>query len=476
MNSNLFVKLTITGFVILSMIFSSCKDDDTVTPPPPVTEFVITDDGSGTGTVTWESGNTYILDGFVFVNDGQTLTIEAGAVVKGRAGQGANASALIVARGGKINAAGTASEPIIFTAEQDDLSDPSDIAPNTTGLWGGVLILGAAPLNSNPGETQIEGIPSSEPRGLYGGTNASDNSGTFQYCSIRYGGTDIGAGNEINGLTLGGVGNGTTIDHVEVIFNADDGVEFFGGTVNTKYLAVAFNGDDAYDYDEGFKGKGQFWFVVQSDDASSDRGGEHDGGTDPETAMPYATPVVYNATYIGRGEAAGKRALTFRDNAGGEYHNSIFVEWGKGVDIEILGNGDDSYLQYQNKNLKLENNVFWNVAGNDDTKIFAISAAKYGCTTAADPAQCAADSTAEVDAAKADFLAYFASANNTVTDPGISVGYNPDGNLDPVPATAINATPAADAWYTAASYKGAFATGDNWLKGWSFLDDAGYLK
>ena len=165
-------------------------------------------------------------------------TIEAGTVIKGQPGQGENASALVVARGGKIFAEGTATNPIIFTSTADDVTDPNDLPLDARGLWGGVIILGKASLNSSPGETPIEGIEVTETRGLYGGSDDADNSGVFRYVSIRYGGTDIGAGNEINGLTMGGVGSGTVIDHVEVANNADDGFEWFGGTVNASHLVV----------------------------------------------------------------------------------------------------------------------------------------------------------------------------------------------------------------------------------------------
>ncbi|MFT4779797.1 MAG: hypothetical protein ACI923_002340, partial [Flavobacteriales bacterium] len=211
-------------------------------------DIVITDDGSGTGTTTWTADNNYILDGLVFVNSGQALTIEAGTVVKGMAGTGADASALVVARGGQLFANGTDIAPIIFTFENDPLdgSTPWD----TRGQWGGLIVLGDAILNSTPGESQVEGIPDTEARGLYGGENDNDNSGSITYISIRHGGTDIGAGNEINGLTLGGVGAETVIEHVEVVSNADDGIEFFGGTVSIKWAVVAFCGDDSFDYDE----------------------------------------------------------------------------------------------------------------------------------------------------------------------------------------------------------------------------------
>ncbi|MDQ7051624.1 MAG: hypothetical protein Q9P14_01515 [candidate division KSB1 bacterium] len=177
--------------------------------------------------VVWTSDKVYVLDGFVFVDEGAELWIEPGTVIKGKPGQGEQASALIVARGGKIYAMGTPTHPIIFTAEADDVTDPNDLPLDARGLWGGVIILGRAGLNSTPGETAIEGIPTTEPRGLYGGNDDDDNSGVFRYVSIRYGGTDIGAGNEINGLTLGGVGRGTVIEFVEVFNNKDDGFEFF---------------------------------------------------------------------------------------------------------------------------------------------------------------------------------------------------------------------------------------------------------
>ncbi|MEZ4777611.1 MAG: T9SS type A sorting domain-containing protein [Bacteroidia bacterium] len=447
----------------------------------------ITDNGNGTGTVTWSNDTTYILDGFVFVNSGQILTIEAGTVVKGKPGQTTDASALIVARGGKIMAQGTAAEPIIFTAEADDVTNPFDIPENTTGLWGGVIILGNAQLNSSPGESAIEGIPTTETRGLYGAIDTNgdtipdswndlDNSGVFTYCSIRYGGTDIGAGNEINGLSLGGVGAGTKIDHVEVIFNADDGFEFFGGTVQASHLIAAFCGDDAFDYDEGFRGRGQFWFAVQSDSAGSDRGGEHDGGTDPELGQPFATPTIYNVTYIGRGGAGSGRAITFRDNAGGIYRNSIFTEYGRGIDIEILGGSDDSYKMYQDGLLKLENNLFWNVAGNDPSKGFTITAASFGGISIP-------DSTAIVDAAKSDLQSYFVSGGNDVANPRFrSISReSQSGLLDPrpLPGSAAYDNLASypnNKFFTPVNYKGAFSSSsDSWALGWTLLDEMGYF-
>jgi hypothetical protein len=255
---------------------------------------------------------------------------------------------------------GTADAPVIFTYEGDMGNTPATLR----GQWGGLIILGNSSLNSNPGESAIEGIPTNEPRGLYGGNIEDENSGVLNYVSIRHGGTLIGGDNEINGLTLGGVGSGTTIEYVEIIGNKDDGIEWFGGTVKGRYLISAFCADDGLDYDEGYRGGNQFVIVHQDPAAdAADRGGEHDGGTDPETGTPFATPTFVNVTSVGNPDS---RALTFRDNAGGKYQNSIFVNYGRGVDIENLeGQDQDSFKQWEDGLLELSNNVFFNIGAGD---------------------------------------------------------------------------------------------------------------
>lgn len=319
---------------------------------------------------TFVKDTIYMLEGLVFVDNNATLTIESGTVIKATAGQGAAASALIITREAKIEAVGTKTEPIIFTAASDALDGTT--TASTRGLWGGVILLGKASLNSGAGESVIEGVPTSELGAIYGGNNDAHSSGLMRYVSIRHTGTDIGAGNEIQGLTLGGVGRGTTLEYIESIGSMDDGFEWFGGTVNAKYLISAYNGDDALDYDEGYRGMNQFVIVYQDPSpGAADRGGEHDGGTDPETGSPYATPIFYNVSSIGNPEA---RALTFRDNAGGEYHNSIFVNYAKAVDIELKDSEQNSYKQFVDGRLKLENNVFYNIgAGNNASDLFKIS-------------------------------------------------------------------------------------------------------
>jgi len=258
-----------------ALILTSCNDDDDEDPP--------TNGGSGDGqsilitsNTTWTPDSVYILDGRVTVVDGVTLTIEPGTIIKGRSGTGPNATALLVARGGTLIAEGEPDMPIIFTSAADQIS-PEDVAagnfespnlaPTVNGLWGGVIVLGRAPISAsnNDGdvtEVQIEGIPTSDPNGLYGGNEPMDNSGRLRYVSIRHGGTNIGQGNEINGLTLGGVGDETIIEHIEIVANQDDGVEWFGGTVDVSNVVVWNCGDDGLDTDQSWDGTVDNFVVI----------------------------------------------------------------------------------------------------------------------------------------------------------------------------------------------------------------------
>lgn len=246
---------------------ASCGGDPVDPIDPIKTNKVIS--SNITSNTTWYADTVYQLGGRITVTSGATLTIQPGTVIKGEAGTGSNATALLVARGGKLMAEGTASLPIIFTSVADEIT-PEMVAagnfaspnldPTVNGLWGGVLIMGNAKISPKPGtagellEVQIEGIPTSDANGLYGGNNDADNSGVVKYVSIRHGGTNIGSGNEINGLTLGGVGNGTVIENIEIVANQDDGIEYFGGTITTKNVISWNCGDDALDTDQSFGG------------------------------------------------------------------------------------------------------------------------------------------------------------------------------------------------------------------------------
>ena len=255
---NFKITLLFIGFTFLV----SCSEEDPIIEYVTVTEKVTetetvqvevdpykdsTLEGNITSDKTLDASKIWLLKGRVSVESGTTLTIPAGTIIKAVSGTGADASSLIIARGAKIIANGTAEAPIVMTSESDNIkiggtypSSGPALNVDTRGLWGGLLILGNAPcsFSGDVAQLQIEGIPTSDVNGLYGGNNAADNSGSVQYLSIRHGGSEIGEGNEINGLTLGGVGSGTKINHIEVLGNVDDGIEFFGGTVNASNLLV----------------------------------------------------------------------------------------------------------------------------------------------------------------------------------------------------------------------------------------------
>jgi len=265
------------GFVpIASGEECECSDDPNAIGDISVTGLLI-------GNVEWTKNNIYNMNGKVVVSEGATLNIEAGTVIKSAEGTGSLATALIVARGGKLNANGTAAEPIIFTSAADQIMPGSITSPNLdetfNALWGGVIILGNAPISAGTGDTeaQIEGIPADDTFGRYGGDDVSDNSGSITYISVRHGGTLIGENNEINGITLGGVGNGTVIENIEVVANLDDGVEWFGGTVNVKNVIVANGEDDGLDIDQNYSGTINNAVVIQSGATAGDNAIEIDG-------------------------------------------------------------------------------------------------------------------------------------------------------------------------------------------------------
>jgi hypothetical protein len=437
------MRLTYISIIILITFFlatGGCRKSDFFLEPSAISYL---DYGQGTGTVTWKKDKTHLIEGLVFVNDGQTLTIEPGTIVRFRAGQGENASALVVARGGKIIARGTPSEPVIFTAEADDLN--GSVSKDSRGLWGGLIILGNAPINLRGNEGYVEGIPLAEPRGYYGGYDPNDNSGVLRYVSIRHGGTNIGEGNEINGLTLAGVGRGTEIDYVEVISNADDGVEIFGGTVNLRHMVVSGCSDDAFDYDLGWSGYGQFWLAVQNKYVG-DHIIEASGGLNPVEGLPNSTPVIYNATFIGNGNTGAGYCISFDRNAGGIFANSIFVNNNLGIKLETTDMVHDSFNQWQTGKLGLFNNVFYDVASSSPETILELSGF-YN------------------ENQRQRWISHFEEGKNEIFDPRINYAkgiYLPEeeieGNMAVVPAT----------WFQIVDFKGAFGE-SNWIEGWTLL-------
>jgi uncharacterized membrane protein len=353
-----------------------------------------------TADTTWTSDNIYILKDKVFVTNGATLTIEPGTKIYSTLDNKGTPSnnddefgSLVITRGAKINACGTAERPIVFTTideleaeTQTDYDGDTFVAEaptaSTSGRWGGIVVLGSAPIATyttgptNVGENRIEGFQPAASADLdgdgrsdvieYGGAIASDDSGALKYISIRHGGYVYAGSNEINGLTLGGVGNGTEISHIEVFANKDDGIEFFGGTVNTSHILLAFNFDDSFDIDEGYNGTNQFWFAVQNPlegDGTTrayDNGGEWDGVTG--TLGDYAdnsAPTIYNATFVGAGTGVdalyagsvpsgndkGNNAIYLDDRFKGMIYNSVFDDFARDV-IGSAGDGPGTGLTF----------------------------------------------------------------------------------------------------------------------------------
>ncbi|MCA0932922.1 hypothetical protein LCM02_10710 [Lutimonas saemankumensis] len=335
-------------------------------------EGLIVKSGMLTANEKWTSNNIYQLSGKVVVDDGVTLEIEPGTIIKGQQGIGSLASALIVARGGKIMAIGTAENPIVFTSVQDNISIGQKAGTNLSeldqGLWGGVLILGYAPgsFKGDVKEVQIEGIPAGDTYGLYGGEDPEDDSGVFQYVSIRHGGALIGEGNEINGLTLGGVGTGTVINNVEVVANVDDGIEYFGGTVNTENMLVWAQGDDGLDIDQGYQGTISNSVVILGN--SSDHGLEIDG---PEGSSP-GEFTLNNITLIGNPDTPGGEYADYRSLAMGASNNIYAYGFKDAADVELDNNGVsqkflDGKLTFSNWEIVgFDNSIFVEKVAKDD--------------------------------------------------------------------------------------------------------------
>ena len=322
----------------------------------------ITVSGDITTNTSWTNDNIYLLQGFVYVKGGATLTIQEGTLIKG---DKVSKGTLIITSTGKINAAGTNCNPIVFTSNQDvDSREPGD--------WGGVIILGNAPINLKDSATgtpirgTIEGgIDNTAGDGKYGGSDANDNSGTFQYVRIEYPGIAFLPNNEINGLTMGGVGAGTTIDHIQVSYSGDDSYEWFGGTVNCKYLVALGGTDDDFDTDFGFSGKCQFLLGVRDssyyDAAGASNGFESDNDATGTTHTPFTSAVFSNVTLVGPKNTLTtpvasyfKRGMHIRRNSNISVYNTVVMGWPIGEFIE----GTLSQTNFSTGTADIKNNTW----------------------------------------------------------------------------------------------------------------------
>ena len=425
-------------------------------------------DADMTGDQHWTSLNTYVLDGFVHVENGESLRIDPGTVVKGKTGTGAAASALIVARGGKIYAEGNPDNPIIFTSELDStagetangLETQLGISAQASDRWGGLVLLGNAVINSakdstgNAATPRYEvfegmnddtGINSGEFVHRFGGNDDLDSSGALRYVQIRYAGTEFATDAELNGLTLGAVGSGTKLEYIEVFNGSDDGIEWWGGTVNASHLVVAFCQDDSVDFDQGYRGTNQFVFVIQ--DASADKGAEIDGDLKPgDMNTPETRFQLWNATFVGN---VGQKALKIRDQAMPRIYNSVFANYGQFLEYEA-----DNQAAVTAGEVRIQNNILGAVATVTSTKDTpAITGGDLDGTNL------------NVDAQLIDVEITV----NAILDPRPAAGSPAltPGNVKAVPSEGI---------LCPVDYLGAFAPNDLWITRWTTLAAFGFVE
>jgi hypothetical protein len=322
----------------VAIFTSACKKntvDDTTDPPivPPTstTVDVTTDIKANT---TWSADKIYLLKGIINVTTGATLTIQAGTLIKG---DKATKGTLVIDRGGKIEAIGTVDKPIVFTSNQP-------AGARAASDWGGIVLLGKAPNNQSI-DQPIEGISTAIGEGRFGGTDPTDNSGTMKYIRIEFAGVPLAPDNELNGLTFGSVGSGTTIDYIQVTRAGDDSFEWFGGTVNAKHLLAIGGLDDDFDTDFGYSGKVQFALSQRYPtiaDVSGSNGFESDNDGSGSAKTPLTSAVFSNVTVLGPLSSTSlsgvnanyQHAAQIRRNSSISILNSIFAGYTEGIYID----------------------------------------------------------------------------------------------------------------------------------------------
>lgn len=380
----------------------------------------------------------YTLQGLTFITNGATLTIEAGTTVLG--GEG---TALIATQDGKLVTNGTATAPVVLTS-----INAVSANPRSAGDWGGVVLLGNAPINVSGGTNLIEGIDVSNPDvpengSRYGGTDSAYNCGSLTYTRVEFAGFELTEGNELNGVTLGGCGTETSINYLQVHEGLDDGVEIFGGAPNLKYLVLSNIEDDSLDWDQGFTGKIQFMLVQQKDN-DADNGIEADNDEDNHDAMPRSNPTLANLTMIG--SEAGSHGLVLRRGTLANISNALVTNFPKfGLDIR----DEPAVAALMSGEMTITNSLFFNNGeeGIEDD----LAGAEEG------------DKDDDSSLNEAEFFSAEALANQVGVDPSLS-GFIPSQDSVVVEAGALE----ADEFFTATTFIGAFdPAGDDWTAGWT---------
>lgn len=387
------------------------------------------------GELLLTSDKLWTLSGGVFIGGDNTnkgtLTIEPGTKIVGSKG----ADFLAISRGSQIFAEGTKERPIVFTSKDTDST--------SRGQWGGLVINGNAPINTcgnysdeNPCEATGEG-PGSRGSGVYGGNNPEENSGVLRFVRVEFAGFEISPDNELNGISFQGVGRGTTVDHIQVHKNADDGVEFYGGTVDVKHVVLTGNRDDSMDWTSGWTGRAQFVIIDQFDDAANN-GIEADSLKSPMDASPRSYPLLSNFTILGSKGAAAKggSSLLLRRGTAVELSNSLLIGAKKGcIDVDDAPTANHGQLIFIGNFIHCETpfedegNEAWDVA---------------------------------------DFVT--AEDFNELMNPGLQ-GYVPGKNSPAINLGDVTPFgPRHGTWFSAVDYAGAVKSeNDDWYKGWTNL-------
>ncbi|HSC54851.1 MAG TPA: hypothetical protein VLC98_14560 [Phnomibacter sp.] len=385
----------------------------------------------------------YTLKGYVYVNNRATLRFAPGSII---VGDTINKGALIVEQNARLYAEGTAADPIVFTSGKK----PGQRKP---GDWGGIVLLGNAPTNRTTPPIIEGGI-----NAYYGGSVVADNSGSLKYVRIEFAGIAADPNSEINGLTLGGVGSGTTLDHIQVSYGNDDAYEFFGGTVNSKYLIAFATADDDYDFDFGFNGRLQFGVALRDplfvDGGDAGNGVESDNDASGTNALPYTKASISNFTWVGPNDAAGTLAnhnfnMRWRRASQFDVRNSILMGY---MDAGLSFESDSTANFYKN-----------NISGFKANLVHAVAAPFKSSSTYI--------TAAEMETkAIADGCAKYTSANDIM----LANPFNLNAP-DFMPKAASPALAGANfigtgwdniAFWTKTTFRGAFGT-DNWTTGWT---------
>ena len=472
---------------------------------------------------TWTADNTYSLTKQIYVLPGATLTIEAGTIIASEASAN-GAGGLCVTNGAQIFVNGERHAPVVMTSTLDDGTWRA-----SANEWGNLTLCGDAYIGFD-GVTNSGGFPSNtltpsisnqaNMEGLveaagnpslnnYGGGDDDYDAGNLSYLSIRYAGRVVGLSNELNGLSLGAIGRGTKIHHIEIMNNVDDGIEIWGGTVDLKYVSIWNVGDDSFDVDQGWRGRAQFGLIVQGYSRNASQGSglgdnifEFDGAENSD-AQPRTRAAIYNFTTIANTES-GDGTTTWRDNASVQFRNNIFI--GKGdklvrVDEE---DGDGSSGYGHNGTLTLAERFETDAVGSDgyayidsvNADVSSMMNSLYQAQTDGKLAELSNNIISGFGDISSDPYYDIVPASMRVTNiettelpiralvrsPSVFVGgksVNSVAMIDPTPIDSdIITTPSpapANGFYSPVNYRGGFAPGENWLAGWSAADKFGFL-